>query len=220
MAVAGFNIRVRKSGDSTSTTAEACTSLGSNRYQITTAARRCLNPDAVANFVDSGTTTILWGTGVATIDWQFGIVTLVNAPSGAVTYYGSYLPLTTSSEDVAEGTKMSLSLSRDLYDTTVFGQSVRSRIGGLKDTSISLDVISSPASYSAMFDSYNTGSRVCLEIDPDGASGSGEVFRGFVQIESLEKTGSVDGLIESTVSFVNNSRKDFYGFTNPGYSWG
>lgn len=217
MAQAGFNVRIRKSGDSTVATAEACTSLGSNRYQITNTARRCLDPDVVFSFVHSGTTTIT--STATTVNFEFGIVQFDATPGGAVTFNGAYFPLSTSSEDVAEGTKFDLSLNRDLYDATVFGNATRARISGLKDVTVGLDLISSPAAYSALFNSYTTGARVVLEIDLDGASGSGEVFRGFVQVDSVDLSASVDGLVESTVQFSVAARPDATGRFQPAYSW-
>lgn len=200
--------------------AEATTSLGGNAYQITNTARQCVNPDAAWHLLDSGTTTIAY-TSITTVAFEFGIFSLAAAPSGAVTVgTGAYLPLTTSSEDVAEGVQFSASHSRDLYDITVFGQSVRSRLAGLKDVEISLQVISSPSAYSALYAAYASGGLVCVEIDPDGASGSGAVLRAFTTLESVERSASVDGRVESTLMFKMNARKDsVLGLFNAGYSW-
>lgn len=215
MAIAGYKVRLRKSGDSTPVTAEAMTSISATRFQVTTAARRCLDPD-VAITVYDGVTPVT----PVTIEFEFGFITLPSAPGGAVTFNGSYRPLTTDAQDIAEGTQVSLSLSRDLLDTTVFGAAgVRSRLAGLKDAEIAIDVISSPAAYSSMYFEYASGAQLCLEIDPDGASGSNEALRAWGKIASLERSASVDGLIESSLSFQVSATRGAAGH-NPGYAWG
>lgn len=215
MAIAGYKIRLRKSGDSTGVTGEACTSLSSTRYQITSAARRCLDPTVSMTWYDDATPIT-----PTDVNFEFGIATFASAPAGTVTFDGSYLPLTTSSEDIAEGTQLSLSLSRDLLDTTVFGASgVRSRIAALKDAQISIDVISSPAGYSSMFSQYKNGDLLCLEVNPDSSADPAlESFRAFGIISDLERSGSVEGLIESSMSFSVAAVIGPNGFA-PGYSW-
>jgi Phage tail tube protein len=216
MAIAGYKVRLRKSGDSTAITAEAMTALSSTAFQITTSARRCLDPYTALHFIDSGTTTLT----ASTIQFEFGVAHFAAPSAGAVTFYGSYLPLTTSAEDVPSGTQFSLSLTRDLLDTTVFGSAgVRSRIAGLKDAQVSIDMISSPAEYSSMWSLYEAGTSLCLEIDPDGAEGSGEVLRAFGKIESMERSATVDGLVETALSFAVAANFGPSGYA-PGYSWG
>jgi hypothetical protein len=215
MAIAGYKVRLRKSGDTTAVTGEAMTGLTATSFQITSAARRCLDPEVAFQFYD-GVTPVT----PTTVQFEFGIAHFAAAPGGAVTFDGSYRPLTTSDQDIAEGTQVTLSLSRDLLDTTVFGASgVRSRIAALKDASIAIDVISSPAAYSAMFLEFSNGAQVCLEVDPDGASGTADAFRAWGIIENLERSASVDGLIESSLTFQVSARLGPSGFA-PGYSWG
>lgn len=215
MAISGYKVRLRKSGDSTPVTGEAMTSISATRFQVTTAARRCLDPEVAITFYDNATPIT-----PTSVEFEFGYATFASAPAGAVTFDGSYRPLTADAQDVAEGTQVSISLSRDLLDTTVFGAAgVRSRIASLKDAEISLDVISSPAAYSSMYSEYASGAQVCLEIDPDGASGSSEALRAWGKIASLERSASVDGLIESSLSFQVSASIGAAGF-NPGYAWG
>lgn len=216
MPVQGYKVRLRKSGDSTAMSAEATTSLGSNRYQITSAARRCVNPD-VSWSVRDGSTTLAYS-GIVTVQWEFGIFTLASAPGGAVTVNGAYLPLTTTSEDVAEGREFTLSEMDDLTDSTVFGMAYRARHPTLRDAQVSIGVISSPAAYSAAYSDYRAGRRICLEIDPDRDT-AGEVWRGFGKLESVERSGEVSGLIESTIVFKLDASKNAEGF-HPALAWG
>lgn len=196
--------------------AEATTSLGGNSYQITSAARRCVNPDADFSVLDTGATVAY--SGIASVNWAFGIFTLGSAPGGAVTVNGEYFPLTTSSEDVAEGKSFSVSLNTDLLDTTVWGNEFHTRLAGLKDAEVSLSVISSPTAYSAAYSAYENGTRLCLEFDPDRSTSSNEVFRIFGRLDSVERTGAVEGLIESTITFKVDASKNSNGFI-PGYHW-
>ena len=216
MAIAGYQVRFRKSGDSTAMSAEATTSLGGNSYQITTAARRCVNPDAAFSVLDSGVT--LDYSGVASVNWAFGIFTLGSAPGGAVTVNGEYFPLTTSSEDVAEGVGFTVSMNTDLLDTTVWGQDVRSRVAALKDVEVSLNVISSRSAYSSAYAAFANGTRLCMEFDPDRSTSANEVFRIFGKLDSVELTGAVEGRVESTITFKVDASKNSNGFI-PGYHW-
>lgn len=215
MAIAGYKVRLRKSGDSTAVTGEAATSLTATSFQITSSARRCIDPYVAMTWYD-GVTPIT----PTTVQFEFGIAHFASAPAGSVTFDGAYLPLTTSSEDVPSGTQFSLSLSRDLLDTTVFGSAgVRSRMAGLKDAQVSISMISTPAEYSSMWMLYEAGTSLCLEIDPDGATGSQEVLRAFGKIESMERSASVDGLVETDLSFSVAANFGPSGYA-PGYSWG
>ena len=104
-------------------------------------------------------------------------------------------------------TDFSISVSSDILDrSTMDGGAFRDKMNGLVDLSGSLTLLETPnQDYDTgggeikLFDLLSDGTPKVLEIkfDPD----SDQVFRAFIVIESYENTGSVDGLVETSISF-------------------
>jgi hypothetical protein len=201
MAVPGFAAQVRRSGTSTSTTDEACEQVSGNLYQVTNAARRVIDPTVAWHFKDDGATVPY--ADIVSLDYVNGQVLLSGAPVGDVEFNGSFLPLTTSSEVVAEARSYTLSESTDLLDTTVFAGStealLHSRMASLKDASIEVESIASVASLATLETYKNAGTPVVVEIY-QGSTGA-QRFRGFCLVETIERSGEVAGLIQSSISF-------------------
>lgn len=196
MAKAGWQCAIRKSGPSTSTTSEAFTSLGSDRFQITSAAKRMIDISQPWHVKDGGG-TVPWE-DITSADFAFGEFTVLSV-TGALTFYGNYLPLTTTSEIFAEAKSFAISESVELLDTTVFTSTsnYRKRIAGLEDYTLSVDMNLNALDMERLT-ALKDGTAICgVEVN----SGASPLFRGYGRIASIERSGSVDGLVEASVEW-------------------
>lgn len=196
MAKAGWQCAIRKSGPSTSTSSEAFTSLGGDEFQITSAAKRMIDISQPWHLRDNAGTVPF--ASVTAADFAFGEFT-VSGVAGALTFYGNYLPLTTASELFAEAKSFSISESVELLDTTVFTSTsnYRKRIAGLEDYSLSVDMNLNARDMERLT-ALKDGTAICgVEIN----SGASPLFRGYGRIANIERSGSVDGLVEATVEW-------------------
>lgn len=224
MALAGFKCTIRRSGSTTATTAEAMTA-GSEAlsFQITSNSKRVIDPAVNLHFRDGAGTTIAY-TNIATLNFVFGTVifTASAASHASITFNGSYLPLMDGTGAVVpDGVSFSQTISADLLDTTVFGDSVRRRIKGLEDVDISLDLISTPSAASQLQNYMENGTSVVLDIDYDGSTASAiNSFRAHGKIESIETSGSVDGLIEMSISFKASATLNSLSGKSAGWAYG
>lgn len=196
MAKAGFTCLVRRAGLSTAVSSEAFTSLGSDQYQITSAARRAIDVSTAWHLRDTGG-TVPWAS-ITAADFGFGEFTVTGA-SGALTFYGSYLPLTTDADVIAEAKSFSLSESRDLLDSTVFTSTrgFRTRIAGLQDVSISVDLNLNGTDMPTLSSLLFSGALTVFEIN----SGVSALFRAYGRVVSIERSAAVDGLVEASVEW-------------------
>ncbi len=204
MARAGFQCAIRRGGIPTTMTAEACTTLSSTSFQVTSAARRCIDPSFPWHITVSGAT--LAYTSVTAFDFLFGQFTVTSPLAAAPTLTGTFIPLTTASEFVSEVKGHSLTESSELLDTTVYTSTspFRRRISGLADASLSLDMLLNPNDMARLATLSATGSDVFVEVN----SGFSPLFRGIGKITSIERSTSVDGLVEATVEWVLSASRD------------
>lgn len=200
-SVAGFNCKIRRGGTPTAMTAEAMTAIGGGRYQITAAARRCIDPNLAFHITQSAAT--LPYAEITAANFEFGEVT--TATVGTTTVTGFFIPLGTA-DILSEVKGFSLSESTDLLDRTVFldGVPLRRRIPGLADASVSLDMFVDQDDLPDLRDIYENGEETMLEVD----YGATELFRGWGVIESLERSGAVDGLIELSVTWNLSAQRN------------
>lgn len=204
MAKAGYNCLIRKGGAPTSTTSEAFTSLGGDVYQITSAARRCIDPRTVWHLKDSAGTVPF--SDISDADFLFGEFTVASV-TGLLTFYGDFIPLTTASEVVQNAMSFSLSESSDLLDTTVFtgGVSrVRKRIYGLGDASLSIEGLWTAEDHAGLASLHSSGESFVFEIN----SGASQLFRAWGKMAEYSRDGSVDGLLERSFSVELDAQRD------------
>lgn len=204
MAVAGFRCSIRRGGLATSMVAEPFTSLGGNVFRLTSAARRVIDPTLPWN-LNHTAGTIAYAS-ISAFDFLFGEVTVVGV-TGPLTINGSFIPITTASELFGEVKGHDLSESSDLLDTTVYSGGTtrtRKRIYGLVDASISLDMNLNLADMVSLASLHKAGATVLLELN----TGATPVFRGFGKIESIDRSGSTDGLVEASVSWSLAAQRD------------
>lgn len=117
----------------TAMTGEATTSLGGGVYQITTAARRAISPNAAITVYD-GVSVI--SPANYQIAYGSGKIVLRNyTPSGAVTIDGGYLTLAKA----AQGTEWTMDVQPTLEEVQVFGDSWRARACVQRDASVTFN---------------------------------------------------------------------------------
>ena len=205
MAKAGFQCSVRRGGIPTTVTAEACTTLSSTRFQVTAAARRCIDPSVTWTLKAGGTP--IPTASIAAFDFLFGEVTLTAPTAGvAVTLDGTFIPLTSGTELVTEVKSHSFTQSSDLLDTTVYSPtgSFKKRIYGMADASISMDMLVNTTDVPRLATLLSSGQNAFFEIN----SGFSPVFRGIGKITKLDRSTSVDGLVEASVEWVLAAERD------------
>lgn len=214
MAKAGFTCLIRRNGVSTTVSGEVCTLVTGNTYQISTAARRALDPNAAYNFKDDAATVAY--SDISSLNWEFGEVTFATAKTGTVTFSGSFYPLTTTAEVVTEAVSFSLSENSELLDSTVFTSTsnLRKRFTGLADAEATVDLLANTTDLPRLATLQFTGAVCMLEIN----SGFSALFRGYGLIESLERSAAVDGRVEATLTWKLSAQRDANTGLIAGYS--
>lgn len=193
---AGYVAKVKKSGTPTTFTAEATTLLSGRDYQVTNPIKQIW--DRTTPVVVHDGATLLVETTDYTVDYLFGIVTLVNAPAGAVTVSGKYLPMT----QVAKANSFTLTqtanaLKTSVYETAQANGGYESYEYGLRTVSLSLKgIYASSNGFRALLAAR---SELIIEINPDGSSLS--VARGFFKPMATSQTGNVGELEDQTLNF-------------------
>ncbi len=209
MSKAGFRCSIKRGGVPTTTVSEAFTNVTGNVYQITSDAKRLLDPTASWHLSD-GAGTISYAS-VATIDFMFGEV-VVPGVSGTLRFTGTYIPLgSDASTVVGEAYSHTLTESSTLNDKTSYSATTgfRKRIYGLADAQVSFDLFLNATDFPRLATLHSNAQLCYLEI----ASGYSPVFRGIGLIDSLERTADVDGIVEASVSWQLAAQRD----ANTGY---
>lgn len=127
---------MKLAGTAVPITGEATTGTSLGPYQITDAARRCLDPDTAITVKDGG--VAVPGANIASIDRFYGRVTFASghAPVGAVTIDAAYLPLTTWSYVKSA----SISTGRPAYDATRLNDGFERKVVGAQGFSASVEL--------------------------------------------------------------------------------
>lgn len=198
MPLAAHSTTVKVSGAAVGVTGEATTHLGSNVYQVTTSARRIMDP-SVTPVVKAGGVAV--SSALYSVNYLFGKVTFTAPPGGAVTIDYSYLPVAA----LASVKGFSVQADNGLQDATTFDSAgARENQATLFDHSGSLQMLSLPledidpvtGGVQTLADVLNNGTPKLLEI------GLGSYFlRAWIMLGSIEVGAAHDGLVESSVSF-------------------
>jgi hypothetical protein len=204
MARAGFQCAIRRGGIPTTMTAEATTALASTQFRVTAAARRCIDPSFPWHITVSGAT--LAYSNITSFDFLFGEFTVTSPLAAIPTITGTFVPLTTASEFISEVVGHTLSETTDMLDVTVYTSTspFRRRIDGLSDATLSLDMLLNPADMARLATLQFRGDDVFVEVN----SGYSPLFRGIGKVASIERSGSVDGLVEASVEWVLSASRD------------
>jgi hypothetical protein len=119
-------------------------------------------------------------------------------PSGAITVDANYLPLS----QISDVYTTSITTTVTMLDDTVYEDTAVSRKAGLKDISGSFSAYDEGTT--AISELVGNGTVVFLTFEHTG-SASVDHMRARVLLESDDSSVSVDGLVESTYSFVGAS---------------
>jgi len=201
MPSAGYNSTVKITGTPTAMVDEATTNLVPDLvYQITNAARRIVDPDAPIIVKVNAVPVV----GTWSFDFLFGKVTFDAplVPLAVVTISGNFLPTV----DVIESRDFTVSMMRDLADTTVFKANPnRTRLALLKDAngSIShlkalLDDLDPGGGVLRLYDLFSSATRKVLEVNPGGQT---DFWRGWVTFDSQEVATAVADLVNATLNW-------------------
>ena len=216
MATAGYKAQVRIAGAALATINEAFSAVVSTTvWHATASAKRVIDWNT-ANTVQTSPDGIVWTTVTNyTVDYLFGKITFSAPLAVGVQVRASYnyLPLYT----FAEGRDVSFDVSFVELDTTVFGDTDVHRIQGLEDMSGSITSLSllnveldgTGGAEKTLAELLDDREYVVLCYKPDSA-GNFEM-RAVVQFSSEALSQAVDGLAESTVSFVGAAPKSATG---------
>jgi hypothetical protein len=198
--VAGYVASVKASGTAVVMTGEATTSLGSQRYQVTNTIKRILDPGTALVVKDGGSPIAATG---YTVNYLFGIVTLVSPPGGAVTIDGAYLPTYT----VGEVRGFSFTGSADLADVSTMGTQAIAKFTTLVDCSgnfntlriFNEDIDTGLGGTQNVFTWLKSGTPKLLEVD--FGSGTERYLRAWFLFADLEVAAAHDGVVEGTANF-------------------
>lgn len=201
MPSAGYNSTVKITGTPTAMVAEATTELVADTvFQVTNAARRILDPDAALTVLKNAVPVV---SGFS-IDYLFGKVTFspALAPADVVTLTGNFLPTL----DIIESKMFSISMSRDLGDTTVFKSTPeKTRLGLLKYASgkiehlkALLDDLDPGGGVVRLYDLLANDTRKVLEVNPGGQA---DYWRGWIRFDSQEVAAAVEDLVNASLSW-------------------
>lgn len=205
MARAAWAAQVKVTGAPVGTTAEAAALLTGKRYQVTTAARRIIDPAIAVTVYDNGSPVA--ASNILAVEHLFGIVEFQAAytVTGPVTIDYSYLPTYT----VGECTAFELGMSRELIDSSVFESQWRKKTPGLLDLSGSLKSLQLPlvdidtvTGGTQSIDSWlKAGTHRVLDV----LVSAGERIRAWVVFESHGETAERDGVVTVDVNFQGSS---------------
>jgi hypothetical protein len=198
MAIAGFRVTVRMAGTPTIFTDAATTDLGSNRFQVTDSSKRVFSTEHAVTVKDGATTL---DAADYAVDYLFGVVTLNDAPSGAVTVSARYLPLYT----VAEARSLEVNESAAELDTSINGEEYTRLITGKFSATVSMDVLRLASEYvdvaedteTVWRDIYSDRLPKLVEVDWDGT----HKFRMWGVLPALPQSAPQDGVISGAREF-------------------
>lgn len=203
MAIAAYANTVKVAGASVAMTGEACSLVATKTYRVTNSAKRVLDPATAITVKDGGVTVAATN---YTVNHLFGIVTFGASytVTGAVTLDAAYLPTLT----FAEVREFSLSVQGSLADsTTLDSAGYVAKALTLKDFTASVTSLQS-----ALYDNDpGAGSRIVADLAAAGtpvlieAGAGGYLFRGWAVIESYEEKGSLEGLLELSISLTGTA---------------
>jgi len=212
----GYNCALYVVGTSTAMSAEACSNVTGDIYQITSTAKRILDPATAVVVWDNGAPA-----GTHTLDYLFGKIEFASTPTTPITVNSAnYMPRW----EVTTGRAFDLDGSRTIIDDTVFSSNThRSKDPGLKTWSGSVELLDDG------YTDYDTGGTTltlegllsdgtakCLEIYIGGA---GTYWRGWVLFSKISTKTNVDGQAVCTASFTVAPQADSNGDVVVGAAW-
>lgn len=211
MAVAGWNGKLFAHGATTVFAAEPCTQIGVTKsFQINTSAKRLL--DTTANITVKIGGAAQAAAAIVSIDPQFGIVTFVNAPGGAVTIDGSYLAL----QPVANLRELNISPKAAVLDVSVMGVHYKQKALGQDSDSgdfTGLDPLvtvvdgAAGAGNKSFWDWFTGKKPKLVQYDFDGANTY--VYRNWVVFPGVSQKSQLAAVMNSQTMWEASAPQQF-----------
>lgn len=191
MAIAGKKALIKVVDNSAPTvfTDEATTTTDNLTYTITNTAKRIWDPSYTVVVEDGGTPTV----ESYTINRLKGTVTFGTATVRTITVTGKYLTVAT----VADAHEYTYTISADNSDVTTFGDNYIERQQTLKDLSLSISRYTTASQ--AFENSLKNYPLFVVEVYSNSATNWD--FRAWANIASVENSGAVDGIQDSSLDF-------------------
>ena len=194
--LAGHLALVKKAGTSTAMSGEAMSLVSGQVYEVTDSARRILDPEVAITVYDNAIAVA--AADIENIDYLFGRVTFDSGYSvtGPVTLDANFYPTV----NIAAAKEWSASHTRDIAETTTFGDNAKGKKALLKDATGNISAFAEIDS--EILAAFNSADNFFIEWDPAG-DGT-RVKRYWVLFEGLETTASTDALVEDGITWQAN----------------
>jgi hypothetical protein len=189
----GYNATLKMTGTSTSTTGEAFTLVSGKTYQVTSTAKRIIDPGVAITVKDNGGAVA--ASNILSYDYLFGKVTFIPGYTvlGAITADYSYLPTVA----IAETRQFKLAVKNKLLDkTSLDSAGVKQRGKGTKEASGSfgsLTMVTATVGAGTLLALTTGRTPIVLEMN----LGVGNKFRVWSYIPAQDVTLKPDSIIES-----------------------
>ena len=206
MSIAAYKALLEMAAEPVPVTAEPMVLVSGTTYQVTDPARRVLDPGAPVVVSVGGSPA---DPADYVVDFLFGRVIFSTAPGGAVTINAEFLP----PARLATTRSFNISVTRASLDNTGMAPETlsRSKIMGLKDCTISVDVLEDQP----LFQEYTFGTATVELVDIFAGAVSplvfslslpGLAFRAFVKLQEHSVSGELEGLLETSLNYEATSR--------------
>jgi hypothetical protein len=200
MARAAHSCSIFYTGTTTATAGEVCSVVagtGGLIYQITDSARRIIDPNVGPTVYDNAVDV----TSAVALNYLFGRITFGGAPTTPVRIDCNFLPR----HEITKTREFSISMSADVPDTTALDTAgFREKVHGLLDASGSLTVLD------VGLTDFGGDSLAVWLLAQDSKvlefNLVDEIVRTWAVIESVEPSGSVDGVVELSVGWSLNAQ--------------
>lgn len=202
---ASRNVTLKVGGTPTTMTGEATTEVGAV-CTITAAAKRAIDPDSAVTVYDG----VSDESATATIDFVNGVITLAEAPAGAVTITGKYIPLLT----VAEAKALKVVRPQAVFaDVTRLGDTAGRQCEVFKKCELTLthmhavnDDLDGGAGTTSLESLMAAGTPLFVE-----AALGGETLRGWFSVVDEDRTHGVEADVQNATITLRGVVRDCVG---------
>jgi hypothetical protein len=196
----GWQTTIKINNTATIANGEAC-SGATTTWQITSAAKRILDPSVTPTWYDNGTPVL--AANIVSVNYLTGTVVFTGSKTGPITVDMQYYPMVSYT-----GAKsVDVNFSADDLDTSVFGTQWRSHIQGLKTATGKIDnleLLTSDLNPNPdpviLSDIFSAGTQVVLELSPDAGT---TFYRFWAILLNADESSAVDALIVTSASFTS-----------------
>ena len=206
MPLPGYRALVRLGGTPLEVAGESCSLISGTTYQITSVARRTIDPLQAFLFKD-GSSAISFD-DITSVDHANGTVTLNTAPAGSVTFSGYIIPLIDSAQVLNGLNEFEIDDSTDNIDSTVIveqQQKTRRRTSGLRDTSINVRGLMYGSQLQLLKDVMASNATTAV-LQIQYTSDASTVFeRHFTKVEKVTESVEISDIHSVSIDFKKTS---------------